>query len=266
VNDLLAHRLKLLGLRDVGSIQTHTNRTVMVSLTARGGLRLHQGYASAPDRVLRAIVRFLNPRLPRAMRRLAEREFLGFPVELFAPPRPRPFRGERPRPGDITLLQRLTSAHERLNQEHFGGALGTIPIRISGRMRTRLGELAVDLRTGRPTEIAVSRRHLLRHPWTEVEHTVLHEMVHQWQAETGLPVDHGRSFRLKAREVGIEPQARRKVAADRALGREGDRARGRSQESPAGVAGDAVGGRSDARASAPEDGPTARGAMSNTGD
>ena len=178
MNDLLAHRLKLLGLRDVGTIRTHTNRTVMVSLTPRGELRLHQGYASAPDRVLRAIVRFLNPRLPRAMRRLAEREFLGFPVELYARAE-RPSRVERARPGDITLLQRLTLAHDRLNREHFGGALRTIPIRLSSRMRTRLGELAVDLRSGRPTEMAISRRHIVRHPWSEVEHTVLHEMVHK---------------------------------------------------------------------------------------
>jgi hypothetical protein len=210
VNDLLAHRLKLLGLREVRSIRTHTNRTVMVLLTARGELRLHQGYASAPDRVLRAIVRFLNPRLPRAMRRLAEREFLGFPVELHAPAPP-PAPAERPRPGDLSLLQRLASVHERLNREHFGGRLGTVPIRLSGRMRSRLGELAVDLRTGRPTEIALSRRHIVRHPWSEVEHTVLHEMVHQWQAESGLPVDHGPGFRRKAREVGIEPLAWRRV-------------------------------------------------------
>ena len=264
MNDLLAHRLKLLGLRHVGSIQTHSNRTVMVSLTARGGLRLHQGYASAPDRVLRAIVRFLNPRLPRAMRRLAEREFLGFPVELYAPPPPRPVRGERPHPGDITLLRRLASTHERLNREYFGGGLGAIPIRISGRMRTRLGELAVDLRTGRPTEIAVSRRHILRHPWAEVEHTVLHEMVHQWQAETGLPVDHRRSFRLKAREVGIEPQARRKVGADRAIGQQGGRARGRA-EGDAGCA-DSQGTGSDIRASAATEGSTVRGAISSTRD
>jgi hypothetical protein len=212
VNDLLAHRLRLLGLRDVVRLRTHTNRSVMVTLTARGELRLHQGYASAPDRVLRAIVRFLNPRLPRPVRRLAEREFLGFPVELYAPP-PRPRQGrERPRPGDLVLLQRLASAHERLNGEFFGGVLGAIPIRVSGRMRTRLGELSVDVRTGKPTEIAISRRHLVRHPWTEVEHTVLHEMVHQWQAETGLPVDHGREFRRKAREVGIHAQAKRRLA------------------------------------------------------
>jgi hypothetical protein len=110
------------------------------------------------------------------------------------------------------LLQRLTELHQRLNQQHFGGGLGALPIRLSGRMRTRLGELTVDLRTGQPTEIAISRRHILRHPWVEVEHTLLHEMVHQWQAETGLAVDHGRGFRRKAREVGVEPQARRRLA------------------------------------------------------
>jgi hypothetical protein len=211
VNDLLAHRLRLLGLRQVDRVVTHTNRTVMVSLTSKGELRLHQGYTSAPDRVLRAIVRFLNPRLPRLIRRLAEREFLAFPVELHAPA-PGPVRRERARPGDLALLQRLTETHERLNRAHFGGQLGSIAIRLSGRMRTRLGELAVDLRTGQPTEIAISRRHILRHPWGEVEHTVLHEMIHQWQAETGRPVDHGREFRQKARALGIEPQARRRLS------------------------------------------------------
>jgi hypothetical protein len=32
---------------------------------------------------------------------------------------------------------------------------------------------------------------------------MLHEMVHQWQAEMGLRVDHGPTFRRKAREVGV---------------------------------------------------------------
>jgi len=210
VNDLLAHRLRILGLNDVEQVITHTNRTVMVSLRRRV-LRLHRGYASAPDRVLRAIVRFLSPRVPRAARRVAEREFLGFPVELYAPPPPRPARRERPRPGDLLAVERLVSLHGRLNETHFGGTLQTIPIRLSGRMRTRLGELAVDLRGGRPLEIAISRRHLTRHAWAEVEHTMLHEMVHQWQAESGLTVNHGRTFRRKAVEVGIEPQARRIV-------------------------------------------------------
>jgi len=211
--DPLAARLDLLGLRGVTRIVTHTNRIVMLSLGKRGVLRLHRGYAHAPDRVLRAIVRFLDPRLPRALRRMAEREFLDFPVELHAPPPARPPRLERPRPGDLRLLHRLNQAHERLNAEHFDGALGSLPIRLSSRMRTRLGELSVELRTGRPMEIAISRRHIARHPWAEVEHTLLHEMVHQWQDERGLTIDHGRTFRAKAREVGIPPFARRTVAA-----------------------------------------------------
>ena len=46
-----------------------------------------------------------------------------------------------------------------------------------------------------------------RHAWAEVEETLLHEMVHQWQAETGRAVDHGAEFRRKAREVGGVPRA-----------------------------------------------------------
>ena len=167
----------------------------MVSLSARRILRLHQGYAFASDRVLRAIVRFLDSRLSRSIRRVAEQEFLAFPVEQYVPPAARAPRIERPRPGDLLLLHRLRQAHDRFNAQHFEGRLTDLPIRLSGRMRTRLGELSVDLRTGLPLEIALSRRHLVRHPWHEVEHTLLHEMVHQWQAESGLRVDHGASFR-----------------------------------------------------------------------
>jgi hypothetical protein len=209
--ELLARRLTLLGLRDVERVLTHTNRTVMVSLSARRVLRLHRGYAAAPDRVLRAIVRFLNPRIPRLLRRVAEREFLAFPVEQHAPPPAVLIRCDRPQPGDILLLHRLQQLHERFNEVHFGGTLGALPLRISGRMRTRLGEVSVDVRTGRPIEIAISRRHLARHPWSEVEHTILHEMVHQWQAESGLRVDHGPTFRDKARMVGVLPRAKRGV-------------------------------------------------------
>jgi SprT-like family len=209
--DHLPERLRLLGLRDVSRVLTHTNRTVMVSIGSDGTLRLHRGYAWASDRVLRAIVRFLDPRMPRRLRRSAQRELLSFPAEQYAPPVARSIRRDQPRPGDLRLIDRLQRLHTELNGRYFGSALGELPIRLSGRMRTRLGELAVDLRTGRPLEIALSRRHLSRHDWGEVEHTMLHEMVHQWQAESGLRVDHGPTFRRKAREVGVLPAARRAV-------------------------------------------------------
>jgi hypothetical protein len=211
LEESLPLRLQALGLTEIDRVVTHTNRTVMLSF-GRRVLRIHRGYAYASDRVLQAVVRFLNPRVPKVLRRAAEREFLAFPVEAHAPSRPRPCARERARPGDLLLLHRLAEVHQQLNVHHFGGRLGEIPIRLSSRMRTRLGELAVEIRSGKPLEITISRRHLARHPWPEIEHTMLHEMVHQWQAESGLRIDHGTTFRQKAREVGVIPAAKRTVS------------------------------------------------------
>jgi hypothetical protein len=74
-------------------------------------------------------------------------------------------------------------------------------------MRTRLGDLRMDPKTGAALSIGLSRRHLRRDGWERVCDTLLHEMVHQWQAETGRPVDHGAEFRRKAKEVGIDGRA-----------------------------------------------------------
>ena len=218
--DCLPERLRRLGLRDVERVLTHTNQTVMLSLSRRT-LRIHRGYGFAPDHVLQAVVRFLNPRIPRALRRAAEREFLDFPVHAYVSPAELPLRQERARPGDLRLIHRLEALHRELNQRHFGGLLPEIPIRLSSRMKRRLGELAVDSRNGKAAEIALSRRHINRHAWSEVEHTMLHEMVHQWQAENGLPVDHGAGFRRKSREVGVLPAARRVVGAGEPTGATG---------------------------------------------
>jgi len=208
---LLGARLRQLGLATDMAVATHNNRTVMLSVTARGQLRLHRGYGHAPDRVLRAILRFIDVRQPKDRRRAAEREFLAFPVHMYAPSRKGPVRLERLRPGDDEVLQRLREMHRSLNVRWFDGALTDISFRLSSRMKTSLGELCLDARSKQAISIAIGRRHLRRHGWMEVEHTVLHEMVHQWQAETGRAVDHGREFRTKARHVGITPAARRAV-------------------------------------------------------
>lgn len=206
---VLRQRLDALGLDGVTTLRTHNNRTVMLTLSD-GVLRIHQGYAMAPDRVLQAIVRFLRPRIPRRLRRALQHTFLSFPVDLHAPaPARRSKRSERPRPGDVRILHDLARSHERLNLLHFDGQLSEIPFRLSGRMKTRLGELSVNPKTGQALEIGISRAHLRHDSWDEVEQTVLHEMVHQWQVETGLGLDHGAAFRRKAIQVGIEPRARR---------------------------------------------------------
>ncbi|MCK7522027.1 MAG: hypothetical protein MZV64_32270 [Ignavibacteriales bacterium] len=55
---------RAMGLRDVAAIRTHRNRSVLVSLTRRGVLRVHADYAGAPDHVIAAIVRFLRRGVP----------------------------------------------------------------------------------------------------------------------------------------------------------------------------------------------------------
>jgi hypothetical protein len=78
-------------------------------------------------------------------------------------------------------------------------------------MKSRLGHYSPTSHGFEP-EIVISRRHIRRDGWEEALHTLLHEMVHQWQDESGLVVDHGSGFRAKARAVGITPLACRAVA------------------------------------------------------
>ena len=203
----LIARLSALGLPRFDTIETHRNRMVMLSWVPGRRLRVHEGYAEAPDEVLRAIVRFVKPGTRRAIRLEARRIFLGYPAEDHAPAAGQPRRPPRLAPGDETALAELERLHGDFNRVHFDGRLGRIPIRLSTRMRTRLGELRMEHRTGRPIHIGISRRHLRRDGWKGVRETLLHEMVHQWQAETGRPVDHGTEFRRKARDVGVTPRA-----------------------------------------------------------
>jgi SprT-like family protein len=203
----LADRLFALGLAPGTLVTITRNRTVMLSWRARTGLRLHAGYAAAPDEVLRAIVTFLSRRRSRAERAAARKVFMAFPVDQHAPSRPLRNRPLPPiSPDDQPLVDRLLHMHELLNAKHFSGALATVPIRVSDRMRSRLGELRAS-RGGAPAQIVISRRHIRRHGWEAALDTLLHEMVHQWQAEQGHPLDHGRAFRQKAKEVGIVPRA-----------------------------------------------------------
>ena len=198
----LSTRLRQAGLPGQVRVVTHANLRVMVSWDGRKELRVHRGYAWAPDEVLQAIVAWARPWLRRAERRAASRILLAFPVHHFVPaPALRPRRVEPPHPGDDRRLERLRTLHRELNSRHFAGRLRKIEIRLSGRMRRKLGHYEVREATRAPA-IVISRRHLQRDGWTEVERTLLHEMVHQWQEESGHPVDHGVEFKTKSRELG----------------------------------------------------------------
>lgn len=211
--DELLGRLRELGLTVIDSCRLTRNRAVMVSFRPRE-LRIHEGYLGAPHDMLKAIVTFVEGRT-RTQRRAARRVLLAWPVELGRPAGER--RRERPHPRDERAAKELTDWHQTLNAGYFEGKLRAMDVRVSRRMRNRLGHYTAASVSGEPAEIVISRRHVRRHGWEEALNTLLHEMIHQWQDENGLELDHGPGFRAKAREVGVSPAARRLVgtAAER---------------------------------------------------
>jgi hypothetical protein len=116
----------------------------------------------------------------------------------------------RTHPDDEPIALQLQEWHRRLNAERFNGDLSAIEVRVSRRMRSRLGHYAPAQR-GAPAEIAISQRHVKKHGFAQGVQTLLHEMVHQWQDESRLPLGHGPEFRDKAEEVGIVARASRTV-------------------------------------------------------
>lgn len=204
----LFERLTALGLRGIDKLRLTRNRTVMVSFS-QGELRVHEGYLDAPPDVLKAIVGFVCGRT-RAERARARAAILAHQIQRPASAGA-PRRRELERPEDAPIIGQLRRFHAHYNRVYFGGRLKAVPIRLSGRMRTRLGHYTAATPTGEPAEIVIGREHIRRHGWEEALHTLLHEMVHQWQDEAGHAIDHGASFRKKAKEVGITPSARRHV-------------------------------------------------------
>lgn len=205
----LRTRLMRLGLGVRYRVRLTTNRTVVVSYSG-GELRIHNSFLGANEEVWRAVIVFVHGRT-RIARNEARRTILQFPVPRPSAPPRRKRSVERTNPADLPLIQELSRWHAAYNDKRFGGVLRAIAIRISRRMKSRLGHYSPAAHGCEP-EIVISRRHIRRDGWEEALHTLLHEMVHQWQDEQGLVVDHGSSFRAKARAVGITPLACRAVA------------------------------------------------------
>jgi hypothetical protein len=219
----LEARLRALGLPADVPVALHANARVLVTRTARGVLRIHRGYGHAPDDVLRAIVEWARPRVRRAARLAAERTLVSFPVHAHVPPGPERRRPDVTRPGDARLIQRLLELHTELNARHFAGALGSVRIGLSYQMRRKLGEFRPPAGPGGRPSIVLGRRHVRRDGWSAAVETFLHEMIHQWQSETGLPLAHDPAFRRKAAAVGIDGRAVRRREYLCGEGKAGDR-------------------------------------------
>ena len=214
-------RLRALGLDRVDTLQLTRNRRTMVSIRGRT-LRMHRAYADAPEAVHQAVVDFVMVRgggrgttrgrmrggARATLHAAARREIVAWAAGI--PSDHRPPRAQHTHPDDAKLAAQVVEWHKTFNAQRFAGALTLPSIRISRRMKARLGHYAPG-RTGAQPEIAISWRHLRRNGMADAAQTILHEMVHQWQDENGLPLDHGLAFRKKAREVGVVPRATRRV-------------------------------------------------------
>lgn len=96
-----------------------------------------------------------------------------------------------PSAADLQLLYAL------LNAQYFGGVLRGYRIVYNVRLTSVAGRIGY-----RPAIIELSVPLLKANP-QHLEATLLHEMVHAWLYQHGLPSGHGPAFKQKMREVGL---------------------------------------------------------------
>ncbi|HLU24617.1 MAG TPA: SprT family zinc-dependent metalloprotease [Longimicrobiales bacterium] len=104
----------------------------------------------------------------------------------------------------------LRSLYRTLNRERFGGRLPeNLPIRLSNRMRRRLGQVRFDVIDGERVvvDIALNVDLMLEANDAQRLDTLLHEMAHAeaylFHGDRG----HGAHWKRIARRVGCEPRA-----------------------------------------------------------
>lgn len=100
-----------------------------------------------------------------------------------------------------SLINQVKHLWNKYNVEYFGGALSEPTIRIV-RATRYYGDFVVTESSGRPT-LRLSNR--LNNSPEQLRDTLLHEMVHQYLWELGLPNwdDHGEAFKNEAGRIGI---------------------------------------------------------------
>lgn len=204
------------GARRLEKVAFRPNRSTIWSLTQEGRvLNLHEGYRGAPLPVVRAFVVIANhsrrssvryreacrfvrtwPGIDHALRRLNVR----------SPGRrsPRPVRCQ----GLPQEQVRVRDLYRRLNRTRFGDRLPTdIPLRISRRMKSRLGHMAPEGTSRNPTvgEIALNRTLLRKGNEAALEETLLHEMAHVAAYLFDGDPGHGSAWKAWARRAGCRP-------------------------------------------------------------
>jgi len=101
-------------------------------------------------------------------------------------------------------LATISRWHITYNVKYFGGSLCTPKFEISHSTRS-LGRFKCNYRVGLWAKIAYNETIIISNYYNrserEFQETMLHEMIHQWQAETYGVADHGATFKRKAAEI-----------------------------------------------------------------
>ena len=209
--------LKREGARRLERVVFRPNRSTIWSLTQGGRvLNLHEGYRSAPLSVMRAFATIANhsrrtnarykeacqvvrswPGIDHAIRRLRSKS-------PRARARTRTIRCQ----GTPEEQVRIRQLYRRLNRVRFEDRLPTdIPLRISRRMKSRLGHIAPEGTSKQPIvgEIALNRALLRKGNEAALQETLLHEMAHVAAYLFDGDAGHGAAWRAWALRVGCRP-------------------------------------------------------------
>lgn len=222
VRDLTApevlHELRTRGAQRLEAVTLKANRRRIWSLTANGSrFNLHRAFARAPHEILDdlALIAREAPRNGRRYRAAADR-VARWPVVVEAMRElatKASAAARQPGPCCATSEQRayLEAAYREINRRRFGGRLPKlVPLRLSGRMRSRLGQMMPGRSADggvRVVEIALNADLMLAENDIIRTETLVHEMAHVADLMENGKVGHGPTWRRIALQVGCEPRA-----------------------------------------------------------
>lgn len=95
----------------------------------------------------------------------------------------------------VELIQKL---YAELNEQHFEAKLPPCRLELSRRLVRTAGKIWPRARL-----IRLSFSYHEQYGLTELANTLLHEMIHLWLYEQGLPSGHNDRFHQKMNEVGL---------------------------------------------------------------
>ena len=209
--------LRSAGAPGLLTVALRENRSTLWSLTQRGTvLNLHVAYAQAPASVLLSFAAVIRGAGRRSHEYRAARKRVaawdGLRDHLARIRRNSVGFSRRPGPCCATPLQRvyLQRLYRYLNATRFSGRLpATVPIRLSSRFTSRLGQMVAGSADGSRVvvEIALHADLMLAANDTGRLDTLLHEMAHAANYLFDGEVGHGPRWRRWARSVGCRERA-----------------------------------------------------------